>query len=329
MTNMLANLSQVPSNLFPPRHIFYPPSNTHQNTIIFIHERGSTGEQLSSHLNLAVLPSDKAIYDYFPATRWVFPTAKKKYLYSPHARSRSRNSNRPSISEWFNMESIAESELGSDKQVDHLRESASYIMRVIEDELKRVDGDPKRIFLGGIGQGMALALVVLLCTPHRFGGFVGVNGWIPFAEILKRCIERGNIDEAKRFFKWNVMIPIHQHSQNFAQSSRSAVSNERDRSQFGPQSTMLGLAMPEEVKQVPVLVSHASAKWLVVKTESTHAVYSLLRNIGFEQLTWDSSSCKQHKDDTPGYDSGGVAFSLVVPEQLECMIKYLKEIGMG
>lgn len=328
---MLANLSKVPSNLFPPLHIFYPPSSTHRNTIIFIHERGSTGEQLSSHLNLAVLPSDKAIYDYFPATRWVFPTAKKKYLYSPHARSHTKNSSRPSISEWFNMESIAESELGSDKQVDHLRESVSYIMRVIEDELKRVNGDSKRIFLGGIGQGMALALVVLMCTPHRFGGFVGVNGWIPFAEILKRCIERGNIDEAKRFFKWNVMIPIHQRAQNFAQSpsSTASLSNERDKSQVGPQSPMLGLTIPEDVKKIPILVSHASAKWLLVKIESTNTACSLLRNMGFEQLTWDSSSCEQREDGKPGYDFGGVAFSLVVPEQLEYMIKYLKEIGMG
>ncbi|CRG89262.1 hypothetical protein PISL3812_06298 [Talaromyces islandicus] len=327
---MLPNFSKLSSNLFPPRHIFFPPSNTHQNTIIFIHERGSTGDQLSSHLNQAVLPSNTAIYDYFPATRWVFPTAKKKYLYSPHAHSHTRLANRPSISEWFDMESIAESELGSDKQMDHLRESASHIVQVVEDELKRVDGDPKRIFLGGIGQGMALALVVLLCTHHRFGGFVGVNGWVPFAEILKRCIERGNINEARWFFKWNVTIPTHQDARDFAQmpsSSRATALNEIDCAQFGPQPTTPGLTIPDEIKQTPILVSHASAKWLPVKTESSHTAYSLLRSMGFEQLTWGSTA--QHNHETPGYNSGGVAFSLVVPEQLECMTKYLREVGMG
>lgn len=329
---MLPNFSNLPSNNFPPRHVFFPPSNTHQNTIIFIHERGSTGEQLSSHLNQAVLPSEKAIYDIFPATRWVFPAAKKKYLYSPHAHSHTRHASRPSITEWFHMESIAESELGSDKQMDHLRESVSYVMRIIEDELKRVNGDPKRIFLGGIGQGMALALVILLCTPHKFAGFVGMNGWMPFAEILKRCIERGNIDDAKRFFKWNDTIPIHPHAQNFAQmsSSRGAtILNERGGVQSGAQFTMPGLTMPEGIKQTPIFVSHASADWLLVKTESSHTAYSLLQSMGFEKLTWDSCTTAEHKDDTPGYANGGVAFSLVVPEQLECMIKYLKEVGMG
>ena len=46
----------------------------------------------------------------------------------------------------------------------------------------------EKVFLGGLSQGCAAAVYVLLTLDSPLGGFIGMSGWFPFvgpiAEIL-------------------------------------------------------------------------------------------------------------------------------------------------
>jgi lysophospholipase-2 len=62
-------------------------------------------------------------------------------------------------------------------QKEGLRESVSAILELIHQEAKRVPLE--RIFLGGISQGCATAILALLCGGMKLGGFVGLCSWMP------------------------------------------------------------------------------------------------------------------------------------------------------
>jgi lysophospholipase-2 len=77
-------------------------------------------------------------------------------------------------------------------QKEGLRESVSAILELIHQEAKIVPLE--RIFLGGISQGCATAILALLCGGMRLGGFVGLCSWMPFragAMDIARDSKRG------------------------------------------------------------------------------------------------------------------------------------------
>jgi lysophospholipase-2 len=63
-------------------------------------------------------------------------------------------------------------------QKEGLRESISAIVEVIHQEARIIT--PSHIFLGGISQGSATAILALLCSDMKLGGFVGLCTWMPF-----------------------------------------------------------------------------------------------------------------------------------------------------
>ncbi|KAJ5526923.1 hypothetical protein N7513_011082 [Penicillium frequentans] len=86
---------------------------------------------------------------------------------------------------WFDAYSLEDIGAKQELQVDGLRESVLYMLALLDREIEKVGGDPRRVYLGGISQGMATALWTLFCTPGRFqgplGGFLGFCGWLPYA----------------------------------------------------------------------------------------------------------------------------------------------------
>lgn len=80
-------------------------------------------------------------------------------------------------------------------QKEGLRESISAILDIIYQEAKLVP--LSRIFLGGISQGCATAILALLCGWMKLGGFVGLCSWMPFRDSVMGIVhnhEHGQLD---------------------------------------------------------------------------------------------------------------------------------------
>ncbi|KAM3080448.1 hypothetical protein ACMFMG_005402 [Clarireedia jacksonii] len=75
-------------------------------------------------------------------------------------------------------------------QKEGLHESVSAILETIRQEAQIVPLES--IFLGGISQGCATAILALLCEGMKLGGFVGLCSWMPLREgimeIAQDCV---------------------------------------------------------------------------------------------------------------------------------------------
>ncbi|EED22282.1 conserved hypothetical protein [Talaromyces stipitatus ATCC 10500] len=235
------------NSVFAPRHVYFPEGK-HQTTVIFLHDRDSTGPELADYFAKSTTTSGKNLYQHFPNTRWVFPSARAKHFYWTEAdRRQLYRNNKDNTTEWFQMASLENVQLESPQQLMTVQESASYILRIIDDELKRVDNNPQKVFIAGIGQGAALGTVVLLCVHHQLGGFVGINGWMPFAETLTGLLERNQVDEAAGFFKSTFIAAAQQAyiQQQRQQQVRSMVHAGQEKAS-GPNNTAIpSLGTPE------------------------------------------------------------------------------------
>ena len=85
--------------------------------------------------------------------------------------------------EWFDTVPLAEPSRRQDLQVEGLRESVMRVMKLVRAESVRVPRG--NIILGGISQGYATAVHVLLAMDVRLAGFVGLSGWMPFARQIQ------------------------------------------------------------------------------------------------------------------------------------------------
>jgi predicted esterase len=74
-----------------------------------------------------------------------------------------------------------------------LEQSAKVIIEILKEESTLVPYD--RIFLGGLSQGCAMSLSVLLSLDRPLGGFVGMSGWLPFQQDIAELINEDGQDE--------------------------------------------------------------------------------------------------------------------------------------
>ncbi|KAI9369369.1 Alpha/Beta hydrolase protein [Aspergillus egyptiacus] len=169
---------------FPPCHI-HPPQTTHTHTAILLHGRASNGAEFAEELFSSVTSNGQTLPDALSTWRWVFPT------------SRDRLSTRfqEEICSWFDAYSLTDIHERQELQVDGLRESVAYILEILEEEIRLLDGKAHHVYLGGISQGMATALWTLLCAGGgringRLGGVVGFCGWLPFAREMEEMTRR-------------------------------------------------------------------------------------------------------------------------------------------
>ncbi|GIK04688.1 hypothetical protein Aspvir_008781 [Aspergillus viridinutans] len=198
------------AQLFPPRHVYFPSTPSHTSTVILLHDTNSTGAELAAALaasTTATATAEKSIFEHFPSCRWVFPSAQPRQIDTCHA----------SRGDWidahidFNTDAKEDASADSPQQTQaqaqpsteatdddtnenrdqNLKTCVEYILQIVEEEVGRLGGDSRRVVLGGFGQGMAVAAAALLAARRRLGGFVGVNGWVPFAEGIEGLGGRG------------------------------------------------------------------------------------------------------------------------------------------
>ncbi|KAF2454108.1 Alpha/Beta hydrolase protein [Lineolata rhizophorae] len=99
------------------------------------------------------------------------------------------------VNQWFNLASLENPVECTDLQIDGLGESARHVRSILSQEMEVVP--PQNIILGGLSQGCAMAVFILLSLEFPIGGFVGMSGWLPFEKDLGEIVRLGGAKDGE------------------------------------------------------------------------------------------------------------------------------------
>ncbi|SPO02702.1 related to lysophospholipase [Cephalotrichum gorgonifer] len=163
---------------FGPVHIIQPRAK-HTHTAILLHGRGSTGEEFAEELFESNLSSGTSLQDEFPGWRWVFPSSRS--LWSTTFKEY--------MPAWFETRSLTDPAARQDLQVPGIKESVTYLRKMLDQEIAMLGGQSENLVLGGISLGGATAIWTLLSHPplltRGLCAFLGASTWLPFAADIK------------------------------------------------------------------------------------------------------------------------------------------------
>ncbi|KAJ4288441.1 hypothetical protein N0V90_011676 [Kalmusia sp. IMI 367209] len=170
--------------------------------MIILHGRGSIAERFADPLlTHPVAPlstaatSDaasstepmRAFQDYFPNTKFVFPTAPLR---------RAVAFNRSLTHQWFDHWSHKEPEVKQHLQVTGLRETSAFLHGLLKQEIDTVGAS--NVVLMGLSQGCAASIIAtLLWEGESFGALVGMCGYLPFCRGMRDFVVDGVNDGIK------------------------------------------------------------------------------------------------------------------------------------
>jgi predicted esterase len=304
------------NSVYPPQHVYFS-ENEHETTVIFLHDRNSTGPKLADHLAKSTSPSGKTFYEHFQNTRWVFPSARGGSFYWTEAdRRRLAQDNKDNTTDWFKLASLENVQLKSPPTI--LEDSVKYIIRIIDNEIeriKRVGGGSEKVFIAGMGQGAALGLVVQLCVHQEPGVYVGMDGRMPFAQTLSGLLKQNQIDEAGKFFE-STLSPA-QENQQQARTAHPPPSGTQP--VYQPAETGVAaatLTVPEHVKRMPVFLGRSQ----LGEPELVAETVSFLEGIEFcpEHLSKEEEASEH--DDTAVFP--------ITPELVEKLVDFFKKLNV-
>ncbi|EAW07420.1 uncharacterized protein ACLA_021290 [Aspergillus clavatus NRRL 1] len=273
--------------LFPPRHVYFPSTPSHSCTVILLHDIHSTGPELAARLAMSQIQSTEAsIFEHFPSCRWVFPSAQP----------RQTDTCQTIPGSWFESPSPG-GRLGP-AAMDGLRESVAYTLRIVDEEINRLAGRSRRVVLGGLGQGMAVAVGALLCARGRVGGFIGLNGWFPLLEEMGRY-EGADDEEIRQAFVDHLGLEL--------LTGTSGIP--------GPAATKApSYELPDSTCKTPILLSYLEADARVGLRTPT-LVHDMLVRLGYARMV-----CRLFPGSRPGERW------LKDPEQLDAVAGFLAEV---
>lgn len=176
-----------------PTLLALDPSNPHTHSFIFLHGLGSTGNRFGSSFLTSRDSDYKTLQESLPGCKFIFPTAKK---------NRSTVFKRTRVNQWFDKYSLDSPLQREYLMVDGLRESTQFIHEIIRQEADRVGA--ANIFLGGISQGCACALHVLLTFEEKLGAFVGLSGYMPFQHDVNEILSSMDTGSGYLFIRVSV-----------------------------------------------------------------------------------------------------------------------------
>lgn len=155
------------------------PTSTHSHSVILLHGLSSNGESFGTEfLETGVTSTGKTLPQLLPGARWIFPTAKRR---------RSTAFGRAMLTQWFDIVRLPDPEYRRETQLQGLSESVLEIRELIQQEMSKVP--PENIIIGGLSQGCAMSLSVLLSLEHRLGGLVGMSGYLPFRSEIEDAMK--------------------------------------------------------------------------------------------------------------------------------------------
>ncbi|CAJ2509637.1 Uu.00g146630.m01.CDS01 [Anthostomella pinea] len=156
------------------RCVTLPAHNIHTHTVIFLHGRASTANEVSDELWESHDRRGESLQHIFPSVKWVFPEADVI-----HAERWREN-----VHQWFDIWSLDDPDEKRHTQVAGLKENTPKLIRLLQAEAARVG--LRNVVLAGISQGCAAAIHALLNYPgsdtaepnDRLGAFVGISSWM-------------------------------------------------------------------------------------------------------------------------------------------------------
>jgi predicted esterase len=183
--------------------IIYPTS-THTHTFIVLHGRGSNALRFSQDTTNPIKPgfltcttsSGLTLAQKFPGLKFVVPTAPKR---------RCTAKKRLAMNIWFDNSSFEDPYEREELQCQGLADNYEMVKEIVTEEAKELgERGLQKVFLGGLSQGCAMSLHVLLAFDRDeeekcmgFGGFIGMSGWLPFQDEINSLlgIRRGDDGE--------------------------------------------------------------------------------------------------------------------------------------
>ncbi|KAF2973013.1 hypothetical protein GQX73_g528 [Xylaria multiplex] len=156
------------------------PRSKHSHTIILLHGLSSNGEKFGREfLETGKTSAGRTLLDLLPGARFIFPTAKRR---------RSSAFGRRKLTQWFDIARLQDPSYGKQTQLQGLAESAVEIRELIRREMEVAGVPSANIILGGISQGCAMSLSVLLSLEYPLGGYFGMCGYLPFQQDIENAI---------------------------------------------------------------------------------------------------------------------------------------------
>lgn len=173
----------------PPGPVHIVPARSHHtHTAILLHGRGSDGAEFAEELFTTRLSDGSSLADKLPGWRWVFPSSKASWS----------STFQDYIHSWFEAPSLSDPELGQDMQIPGIMDSCHAIESVLETEISDLHEKTENLIFGGISQGGAVAMWMLLCrgTDSQVGAFFAASTWLPFAKNIERLLANRDTGEA-------------------------------------------------------------------------------------------------------------------------------------
>lgn len=130
-----------------------PVTHPHTHTVIFLHGRGDSARKFAEGLHYFADSRNRSLFEIFPNFRWVFPQAP---LSSPLCLPNDR------VNQWFDVWNVRDYAEKEELQAEGLKESVSYVRRLLEQEAAALGGRWDRVVLAGISQGGATCMHTLL-----------------------------------------------------------------------------------------------------------------------------------------------------------------------
>lgn len=182
----------------PPDRSTYivEPRTKHSHTIILLHGLSSNGQKFGKELlETGKTSAGKTLPDLLPGARFIFPTAKRR---------RSSAFGRKRLTQWFDIARLPDPSYRKETQLQGLAESAVEIRELLRQEIEEAGVPPTNIILGGLSQGCAMSLSVLLTLEYPLGGYFGMCGYLPFQRDIEATINEehrsdGGMDDDNPF----------------------------------------------------------------------------------------------------------------------------------
>ena len=155
------------------------PTKKHTHTLILLHGLGSTGHKFGSEFIHSATPSSgSSLPKLLPGWKFIFPTALKR---------RSAAFNRATLHQWFNVALVEDFGYKEELQAEGLTESGRYLRDILKTE---IEGGiiAENVVLGGLSQGCAMSLFLLLGLDHQIGGLVGMSGRLPHRKAITQMM---------------------------------------------------------------------------------------------------------------------------------------------
>ncbi|KAI1804244.1 alpha/beta-hydrolase [Daldinia bambusicola] len=221
------------------------PITTHCHTIILLHGLSSNGRKFGSELlQTGVDSSGRKLQQLLPNARFIFPTAKPR---------RSSAFKRIVLTQWFDLARISDPEYRKETQIQGLVESAVELEQLIRQEVSIVS--PQNVIIGGLSQGCAMSLSVLLALDYPLGGFIGMSGYLPFRKDIEEAI-RGDDADLDDDNPFATSEPVGEFEPQAQDPRRKAAVFERDLLCFPP---LANATEADTAHPTPIFLGHGDA----------------------------------------------------------------------